>query len=200
MADLRINPRMRSTYPLIALVCLGVVACNGSSVASSSPSPVKASTGSVSPVNVYPGPALGPAPSSCSRPTPRTVNPSFGLAIGESTVYAVGAWDSTGVMHVDRATQTQHGEQVKVLWVIKSGFNQPVSVRGKSMSTGRPLYFEIGDSSPTTTPTLDPNSAPVSEGDWPNFPSYLDIPAADCYIIDATWSGGQWQVEFPAGD
>ena len=139
MADLQINPSMVSRYALVTFLCLGAVACSGSGVANSSPSPVKASSATASPVNVYPGAALGPAPSSCSRPTPKTVNPSFGLAIGESTVYAVGAWDSTGIMHVDRATQTQHGEQVKVLWVIKSGFNQPVSVRGKSMSTGRPL-------------------------------------------------------------
>ena len=187
-------------WAVVSLVWVCVAACNPGALASSSPSPVIATMPAVSPINVYPGATLGPAPASCSGPIPRSVNPSFGLAIGESPVYAVGAWDSAGILHADRATQTQYGEQVKVLWVIRSGFNQPVALRGANTSTGSPLYFEIGDAGPTKTPKLDPNVAPVNEGDWANFPSYLDIPAADCYYIQADWSGGHWRVQFPAGD
>jgi hypothetical protein len=183
----------------VVLVCLCLAGCSQRGVAEASPSPVKASVPAVSPISVYPGAALGPAPTSCSRPTPRSVNPNFGLAIGDSPVYAVGAWDSTGVLHAERATQTQYGEQVKVLWIIRPGFNSPVTLHGASKATGLPLYFEIdGAGSTTTSPTLDPNLNPGTP--WPNWPSYLDIPAADCYFVEADWSGGRWRVEFPAGD
>ena len=149
---------------------------------------------------VYPGPALGAAPSSCSRPTLQRINPNVGLGIGKAPAFAVGGWDSTGVMHAQRATQIQYGEEVKVLWVISPQTNQLITLRGASVNTGSPLYFEIANASPTPTPTLDPSAAPQSDGGWTYFPSYLDIPAADCYYVEASWPGGKWRIEFPAGD
>jgi hypothetical protein len=185
--------------------CLALSACNIGGVAQASPSPLESSTPVVmhpspSRIGVYPGPSLGPAPTNCSRPTVHAVNSSVGPGIGTSPVFAVGAWDANGVLHADRATKVQYGEQVKVLWVLAPTTNQPVSLHGGSIGTGLPLYFEVGDSSPTTSPTLAPAAAPQNEGGWTYFPSYLDMPAAGCYYLEVDWSGGHWRLEFPAGD
>ena len=113
-------------------------------------------------------------------------------------MFAVGPWDSSGVLHAQRATQIQYGEEVKVLWALQT--DRPVELRGVSATTNAPLYFEIGDEAPTQTPTLDPSTAPQNDGSWTYFPSYLDIPAADCYYLEADWAGGHWRIEFPGGD
>ena len=114
-------------------------------------------------------------------------------------VFAVGAWDSGGIMHAGSATQTLYGNEVKVLWVVSPETVRPVTLQGASVSTGLPLFFEIGNSPPTMSATLDPSKAPTNDGGWTYWPSYLDVPTADCYYLQAKWSGGQWRVEFPAG-
>ena len=190
---------------LALLACLVVAGCTVGGVGQAGTTPIESHPPDVIPTAptsaaVYPGAALGPAPSACSRPALQSINPNVGLGIGEAPAFAVGAWDSAGVRHAQRATQIQYGEEVKVLWVISPQTNQLITLRGASVNTGSPLYFEIGNASPASAPTLDPTAAPQSDGGWTYFPSYLDIPAADCYYIEASWPGGSWRIEFPAGD
>lgn len=136
-------------------------------------------------------------PASCHGPTLRTVDTHFGAGIGSSPVYAIGDWDASGTMHTDGAQLTQYGEAIKILWVVQPGYQQEVEVRASSATTGGLLYFDLG-SGPTTDLVLNPSTAAVNFG-WSTFLGYVYVPAADCYFIEARWSGGSWRVEFPAG-
>lgn len=136
-------------------------------------------------------------PASCHGPTPRKIDPQFGLGIGSAPVYAIGAWDSSGTMHMHGAQLTRYGEAIKILWVVQPGFEQAIQVTASSATTGGLLYFNLGPG-PTTDLVLDPASAAVNSG-WSTYVGFVYVPAADCYFIEALWNGGSWRIEFPAG-
>jgi hypothetical protein len=94
--------------------------------------------------------------------------------------------------------EPQLGWSWKIVWNIDPGWHKPVSLRFASSS--RRLTFESHDGVRTTQPTLDPGRPDrTPPGGWAEFGSYVYIPVADCYEIDATWPGGRWVVWFAAG-
>ena len=151
-----------------------------------------------------------PPPTSCpSGPNPQTVSPDFGPGLGQTPVWAVafGAGAQGAVLLLQgEATIGPHGYYQKVLWVIQYGYGQPVRLGGSDSESGSPLWFQIGDAAPTTTPVLDPTHPGAYPGNpvnpdrvFPNYPSYLFIPRAGCYVLEATWPGGHWRIPFAAG-
>jgi len=99
---------------------------------------------------------------------------------------------------------TQYGWPWKVIWRVSTRYTQPVQLHGGSLRTGTPLWFQIGEPA-STTPILDPrpdeqqiaqSGNPTEFVEWK---SYLYIPGAGCYYVEADWPGGSWRVTFAAG-
>jgi len=72
------------------------------------------------------------------------------------------------------------------------------------MQTGTPLEFQFANPDPVVTSLfLDPNHPNHLDAgagpDYEEWGSYLYIPTAGCYQLDATWPGGQWSFPFAAG-
>jgi hypothetical protein len=129
----------------------------------------------------------------------------FGPGIGGYPAWAVGfggpvAWRSAG--GIVGQQPTQYGWPEKVLWVVKRSYPGSVRLRGANLADGVPLWFEIGGRREATVApvlkALEPAIPYQTEG-WAEFPSYLYIPRAGCYTLEAEWEGGFWRVIFAAG-
>jgi hypothetical protein len=153
---------------------------------------------------------VDPPPTSCPPgPPPKVVSPDYGLAVGQAPAWAVGF--SSGkhgpVLLFEGLTRLgPHGFYEKVLWVIQPGYSHVVHLTGSYGSSGPALWFQIGDSAPTTNAALEPASPgayPVNPAEpnqaFINFPSYLFIPQAGCYSLEAAWPDGHWRTAFAAG-
>ncbi len=161
------------------------------------PTPLVASAANVGPVsqNCPPG------------PTPKNVDPSeFGPGVGGSPVWAIGFAGPHATIHLNGWSEdpslVQYGWNYKILWSVGPNYTHPVVLRGGLLSDGTPLWFQIGDQTPVTTPVLDPGNPGTltgSDAGWAEFPSYLLIPKADCYYLEASWPGGSWRITFAAG-
>jgi len=164
---------------------------------SSSPTPLVASAANI-----------GPVPQNCPPgPTPKNVDPSvFGAGVGGSPVWAIGFDGPHATAHLNGWSEdlslVQYGWNYKILWSVGRDYTHPVVLRGGLLSGGTPLWFRIGARTPTMTPVLDPQHPGTSTGSdvgWAEFPSYLLIPKAGCYYLEAQWPGGSWRITFAAG-
>jgi len=156
------------------------------------------------------GPIPGAVPRNCpAGPPPRVVSRDFTPAIGAGPVWAAGFAPgitlhvSTGnAQNAKYLTRTPHGWEVKVLWVMRPGYRHKATLRGGNRRTGAPLWFQIRGGAPSTAPVLDPRPSKAIIGGvdrWAQFPSYLLIPQAACYSLEARWPGGSWRLTFAAG-
>lgn len=152
---------------------------------------------------------LGPIPSNCqNNPPPESLPHALGDGIGMSPVWAVGFTpgltlhldfgDKGGMMH------GPHGWYRKLAWLIGPDYRQRIVLRGSALAGGAPLWFQIGGNQPpTTTPLLNPQQPeaefPGEPPGWAFFPSYMFIPRAGCYVVEASWPGGMWRLAFAAG-
>ena len=151
---------------------------------------------------------VGPVPQNCSPgPTPKNVDPSqFGPGVGGSPVWAIGFDGPHATVHLNGWSEdpslVQYGWNYKILWSVGPNYTHPVVLRGGLLSGGTPLWFQNGDQTPTTAPMLDPRYPGTLTGSdvgWAEFPSYLLIPKAGCYYLEAQWPGGSWRISFAAG-
>jgi len=151
---------------------------------------------------------VGPVPQNCPPgPTPKNVDPSeFGPGVGGSPVWAIGFAGPHATIHLKGASEdpslVQYGWEYKILWSVGPNYTHPVVLGGGSLSGGTPLRFQIGDQTPTAAPVLDPRYPGTNTGSdvgWAEFPSYLLIPKAGCYYLEASWPGGSWRITFAAG-
>jgi hypothetical protein len=170
-----------------------------------SPGP-RASGASPSPVLPAVSQELDRAPSECSGPPPRRrhVASAYGSLIGGGPLWG-GVYARLGrkgdAFHAEDAPRTEFGWRIKVLWVIRPGRSEPVSIEGAERSTGERLWFEFVGEEPTTTLRLDPNEpgVPPEAGHWREFPSYLYFPRAGCYGLESRWPEGSWELGFGFG-
>jgi hypothetical protein len=97
-------------------------------------------------------------------------------------------------------TSTRYGWMWKLVWEVGPHYTGPVTLRGGNLRTGIPLWFAF-DQGPTIAPVLVHPDHPVSAlgGNWGEWGSYLSIPVAGCYYLQATWPGGHWRITFAAG-
>lgn len=156
-------------------------------------------------------PPLGAIPTNC---TPSATQPSVGgfgaTAVGAGSVW-VDAFDgahATVAMARDASDPySPYGWPIPFALAFKSGFTQPVTLRGESLADGHPLWFTF-DGAEEMTPvplfTLDPGDARglnVSSDrtgvHWWNGSLYL--PRSGCFALEASWPGGQWRAVFAAG-
>jgi len=151
-------------------------------------------------------PPLGIVPQDCPPgPAPQFVYSGVGPGIGAPPVWAIGFDGSHATLHIGNPqgnTYTQYGWERKVLWVIGPNYTHSVTLHGGSLRNGTRLWFQFGDQAPTMTPALEPQHPGTITGSdvgWAGFPSYLLIPRADCYYLEAQWPGGSWRISFAAG-
>ena len=151
-----------------------------------------------------------PPPTSCAPgPNPQTVSADVGPGLGRPPVWAVGfspGAPAAVLLLQGDATIGEHGYYRKVLWVIQHGYAQPVRLSGTDSERGSSIWFQIGDQAPTTAPVLDPThpgAYPYNPANpdrvFPEYPSYLFIPHAGCYVLEASWPEGHWRIPFAAG-
>jgi len=188
---------------MLAGLILVTVACTQ---ATATPPPTN-STRPVVSATLVPA-TVGPVPRTCPPgPTLNNVNPSlFGPGVGGSPVWAVGFDGPHATAHLQGIAQNPgtvwYGWDYKILWSVGPNYTHPVVLRGGSLNDGTPLWFQIGDQSLTTAPVLDPvhpGTITGSDAGWAEFPSYLLIPKAGCFYLEAHWPGGSWRFTFAAG-
>jgi len=193
---------------LVASLAGGQTSPGGAATPEPQDSP-SAATPAATPVpTVVTADEFDPPPSDCGGPAPRQIDPAFAPAVGAPPAWAVGFVGPQATLSVtDGGTRedlelmrrTRYGWTRKVLWVLEPG--QPVTLRGGSLGDGAPLWFQFDGERPTTAPVLDPRfpEARGGRGNWREFPSYVYIPAAGCYFLEARWAGGSWRLTFAAG-
>jgi len=181
------------------------VATPSVSLSPTAPSPSPTSTPTLLPT-IAASP-LGTVPQNCSPgPTPRSIFGGLGPVVGKAPVWAAGFAGPHAMIPIPTSndTHTQHGWIWKILWDVGPLFPHQITIRGKNMHTGTPLEFQFFDPDPVVTSLLlDPNHPNHFSGaagpDYKEWGSYLYIPTAGCYQLEATWPGGQWSFPFAAG-
>jgi hypothetical protein len=157
-------------------------------------------------------PPLGPIPTTCA---PSATQPSVGgipngaTAVGAGSVWLDAFDGARATIAITRDASdpySLYGWPIPIALAFKSGFTQPVTLRGDSLADGHPLWLRFGDPDGTPVPlfTLDPGDAQGLgvNGDstgtrWWNGTLYL--PGSGCFALEASWPGGQWRTVFAAG-
>jgi len=201
-----------SWYAAIVVLLAVLVSCTQTPQSSTTPTPTistkPTSTPTLVSIPTTPTPTtspLGPIPRDCSPgPTPRSSLPGIGPVIGGSKVWASGFDGSHADIPIPSYdTYTQHGWTWKIVWEVGPDYTQLVTIRGVNLRTGTPLWFQV-TGNPTTVAVLDPKH-PDHPGsavgiDWAEWGSYVFIPQAGCYYLQASWPGGSWRINFAAGE
>lgn len=97
--------------------------------------------------------------------------------------------------------RTKYGYPQKIFWQLVNGSRGPVTLQGRNLRTGRPIWFG------RPLPNMHPR--PLMPGPviaWPSAiirphrgPTLTFFPSAGCYVIQARWPGGGWSIPFTAG-
>jgi hypothetical protein len=198
-----------ATVPLVLIILAGCPSRPAPSGAPhGTPPESRPTAGSPSPAPPLPAVSrrlLAP-PEDCPgpRPRPKQVSPAYGRVVGGGPLWGGFYADlnpGAGSFVAADAVRTEYGWRIKVLWIVNPDQADPVTLRGTSVSTGDPVWFEVEDQEPGLAPALDPASpgVPPEEGHWREFPSYLYFPEAACYSLEAAWPGGSWRLGFGFG-
>jgi hypothetical protein len=151
-------------------------------------------------------PPLGLAPQNCPvSPSPHNIFSDVGPGYGSFPVWVFGL-EPTVRIPTSYFTYTQYGWTWKVIWRVSVHYTQPVRLHGGNLLTGMPLWFGISNP-PSTTPILDPRpkEEQIAQSGYPSpfegidWGSYLYLPTAGCYYVEADWPGGHWRITFAAG-
>jgi hypothetical protein len=191
---------------MITLV-LFLVGCASSSSSASRATPTPTvPTPTATATSTLVAPALAEPPTNCTNLAtvhdPWPGNPqSMAPVVGGGPVWAT----LPPVVHIapnGSPTYTPYGWSWKVIWEVGPSYPHPIALRATRVGDQAPLWFEF-DGAPTTTPTLDPAhpSHPESKlgTGWREWGSYLYIPTAGCYQLQAVWPEGSWELTFAAG-
>ena len=159
---------------------------------------------------------LGPIPARCPLgPAPRFI-PSLTMdAVGGAPIWAVG-FRPNEPLHIGGdypGLRFPHGWAVKIPWVEHRGYTGLVIIRAWTGPRRQPVWFagraqgplpylRLDGRRPTLLPPLyDPRhpTRVVPNPAWQGFSSYMYIPRASCYVMEASWPGGAWALHFAAG-
>lgn len=123
-------------------------------------------------------------------PTPQPVTRGMANTIGHYPFEMGGFAGEIATLEAG-GTPTPHGYYGKVVAQVDPGFPGTVTLTGKSLDTGAPLWFlNFTSDTPATSQTfqdLGPNGG---------YAGYILLPASGCYSLTATWDGGSWTVPF----
>ncbi|MDQ3916729.1 MAG: hypothetical protein M3323_15580 [Actinomycetota bacterium] len=149
---------------------------------------------------------LGPPPTDCAGPAPdpRPAVRFYGSLSGEKPVWAgiyAGYRPEQQAFHASDARRTKHGYRIKVLWIMHPRQRSPVTIEGRELGSGKPVFFDVGATgTPVRSADLDPKDpGTVPEHRWKEYPSYLFFSRAACYELEASWAGGSWRRVFGFG-
>jgi hypothetical protein len=149
---------------------------------------------------------LAPVPECPPGPQPQVIAPQyFGAAIGDTPVWVVGFAGPHATIRIDTRNiqYTRYGWAARVIFVVKPGYTSPIMISGQNMEDSGPLWLQADAPMPQVSLYLDPNypevPSPENYGGWAQWPTYLFIPKAGCYGLQARWPGGSWTVDFAAG-
>ncbi len=130
----------------------------------------------------------------CPAAAGRTVQQTFGPAIGDGPVYIVGM-GTDGVLQA--AGPASHGQGIAAwgdqfsIFIIAPTYSGPALARGQQIDGSHPLLFNGGldqlNGFEATTPTLLSQlrleGGPAFGAPWANFPVLLRMQAPGCYAI-----------------
>ena len=227
--------RGRMLQQALALLAAGIIVViagcslggdnNGSRIP---PLPTTASGSSLTPIPTLPSvpplsathppqvaSAPGPPPTDCAiaRP-PHTMSvTNFGGGFSGTTTFQGGspAWELGFGSDGTLAAQGLPYPGSKIMWVVGPNVNQPVTLSGRDLRSGAPLWFEMyppnyggGKDYFTTTAILDPSapnrgSTNNSTGHWNIWGIGIIVGAASCYRLDVASAAGSWHTVFAAG-
>jgi hypothetical protein len=194
-----------SWYAAIVALLAILASCTQTPQSSATPTPTISTKPTNSATLVPTTPPLGPIPRDCTPgPAPRSSLPGIGPVIGGSKVWASGFEGShaTILIRPYDDTYTQHGWSWKIVWEVGPDYTQLVTIQGGNLRNGMPLWIQV-TGNPATSAVLDPKH-PDHPGssvgiDWAEWGSYVFIPQAGCYYLQASWPGGSWRIDFAAG-
>lgn len=160
---------------------------------------------------------LGPPPTDCA-----TVDPPQTLTVTDfgggfsGTVSFFGAapawsWSLGGGELLVRGTPYP---STKTMWVVGPNYNQKVTLSGKDLRSGEPLWFDVYPSNDPhqaaigvgihTQAVLDPagpnrGTTQNSTGSWGIWGIGIIVTTAGCYELDVTSPTSSWHTLFAAG-
>jgi hypothetical protein len=143
----------------------------------------------------------------------------FGGGFGDPVTFSGGGevWELGlgSPLQAGQLSQDNPYPSFKVMWIVGPNVTEPVTLRGRELQTGAPLWFEIYPSNAepisgqtqsvyTVRAVLDPSapnrgSTDNSKGHWAIWGIGLVPLAAGCYQLDATWATGGWHTVFAVG-
>jgi hypothetical protein len=214
---------VKRVAPSLCILALLLVACS-TGQATPTPTPTRAATATATP-GPTPAPVTGllaPPPTDCATldpPQTMTISDSFGGGFvgGDELSGAPPAWQlGLGGSPLDLeayppGTPTPRPyPRTKVLWIVGPNFTQMVTLSGRDLRTGTPIWFQVfgngGDQPQDAVPSvaLDPanpnrGNAQNSSGSWSIFGVGMYFTVAGCYRLDVTWPGGGWHANYAVG-
>jgi len=151
-------------------------------------------------------PPLEAIPPNCAPgPTLHQIFPAIGPGIGNAPLWIFGFGGTHPVLRIDpQGTYVApYGWTWKIIWEVGPHLLSVITLRGKNVHTGAPIWFQLLDGPIVSSAVLDPqhpdHPVPVAGEGYAEWGSYMFIPAAGCYQMEATWPGGQWSFPFAAG-
>jgi hypothetical protein len=156
-------------------------------------------------------PALGAVPTFCAQGAAlvpfdtATIIPG----IGGKDVWIVGPFSGPrATAHLASAPPSDYtplGWPLQIQVAIVSTATQPITLTGRDVRTGYPLWFQASTQEPaalaTPSLTIDPTLLQSSTGDgkWLLWFGVLYLPGASCYQLQSAWAGGGWTINLAAG-
>jgi hypothetical protein len=200
------NPVVLSVLFLLALL---LSSCSSvSQIAPHPPTGTSPPTATLLPTPT--APPLGPVPQDCPPgPTPQTFDPAIGIVVGAGPVWVAGLVGPHAELvwgPVEAAQyHTSNGWIHKFRYIVATNIGGLVTIEGANLKDNAPLRPSADDQASTSTATrlvLDTQDPYITNriGQWTNFPGGLTIPEAGCYMLEAAWPGGHWQITFAAGE
>lgn len=156
-------------------------------------------------------PTLGAVPASCPQGAAlvpfdtATIIPG----IGGKDVWIVGPFSgpraTAHLASMNSSDYTPLGWPLQIQIAIASTSTQPITLTGRDVRTGYPIWFQASTPEPaapaTPSLTIDPTLLQSSTGDgkWLLWFGVLYLPGASCYTIQSAWAGGGWTINLAAG-
>jgi hypothetical protein len=140
----------------------------------------------------------------CPVAAAHRVSNSFGLALGEGPVFAVGL-AAKAVFRFEYPPSKRsifYGSKWggnKVLWIGDPSYTGPVLIRGAQLDGPHLVGFSLGDGSAAyVNLQFPPGRAPEGNHRWRNWPSETRLQASGCYAYQVDGTGFSEVIVFRA--
>jgi hypothetical protein len=150
------------------------------------------------------------APTDCGpTPEPVVVSEHFAPVLGTWPIWGTissGTADRKGILSIP-VENNNSGLLAgwwahKVLWLVKTNYDGEVHITGFNIADDSPMYFSLEGNTPTIIAVLNPETPgayAAGSDQFANFPSFVWVSKAGCYLIEARWNGGLWRQTIAVG-